>query len=133
MSYKLFMDKTVLLVEDDLDLSTLYKELLTSSGYEVYVARDKDSASSAASDKKPSFILLDVMLAADTNGLDFLEKFKKTDKGRNTPVVVLTNVAGDKERQRALKLGAKEYIVKAAKDPKDIIGLVKKYTSEREN
>ena len=125
--------KHILLVEDNLDLSNLYEEMLTSAGYWVHTARDNAGASDAVKKNDIAFILLDIMLATNDNGLDFLEKLNQTDEGKAIPVVVLTNVGKDEEKDRAMKLGAKEYIVKAEKDPEDIVDIVKKYTSDDED
>ena len=125
--------KHILLVEDNPDLSGLYEEMLTSAGYWVHTARDTVGASEATKKNNIEFILLDIMLATNTNGLDFLEELVETDEGKKIPVVVLTNVGKDEEKDRALRLGAKEYIVKAEKDPEDIVDLVKKYTSDDGN
>ena len=125
--------KHILLVEDNLDLLGLYEEMLTSAGYWVHTARDTESASEAVKKNEIEFILLDIMLETKTNGLDFLEELVKMDEGRAIPVVILTNLGKDEEKDRALKLGAKEYIVKAEKDPEDIVDLVDKYTSKKDS
>lgn len=121
--------KKVLLVEDDLNLQNLYTEYLTSEGFDVLTARDKDEGLKLALEKDVSFILLDVMLASNTNGLDLLDELRSTEKGQTIPVVILTNVAKDEEKDRALKLGAKEYLVKASSSPKEVVKIVKEFTS----
>ena len=119
--------KTILLVEDDPTLSDLYEEFLSAEGFKIVKARDLEQGLNSALQKDISFILMDVMLAAHTSGLDLLKTLKEDDKAKNIPVVVLTNVAKDKERNLAFKLGAKEYLVKAAQKPKDVVEVVKKY------
>jgi len=121
--------KKVLLVEDDLNLQNLYTKYLTSEGFDVLTARDKDEGLKLALEKDVSFILLDVILASNTNGLDLLDELRSTEKGQAIPVVILTNVAKDEEKDRALKLGAKEYLVKASSSPEEVVKIVKEFTS----
>ena len=63
------------------------------------------------------------------SGTDFLEKFRATPQGKNIPVVALTNLAEEEEKQRAIKLGVKEYLVKAMQTPEQVVEKVKKYIS----
>lgn len=119
--------KTILLVEDDPTLSDLYEEFLSSEGFKVLKARDFEQGLNLALQGDVALILLDIMLAANTSGLDLLKNLRENDKGKNIPVVMLTNIAKDKERDLALKLGAKEYLVKAAQSPKEVVEIVKKY------
>ncbi len=119
--------KTVLLVEDDPTLSDLYEEFLSLEGFKVFKARDFEQGLNLVLQENIALILMDVMLAANTSGLDLLKNLKDDEKVKNIPVIMLTNVAKDKERDLALKLGAKEYLVKAAQKPKDVVEVVKKY------
>jgi len=61
------------------------------------------------------------------SGTDFLEKFRQTQRGKETPVVALTNLAEEEEKQKAIKLGVKEYLVKAMQTPEQVVEKVKKY------
>ena len=119
--------KKVLLVEDDPLLSNLYKTFLTTGGFEVLTARDKEIGLNLALQENPDFILLDVMLASHSSGLDLLKELREDDRGKNIPVIMLTNVAEDEERDLALKLGVKEYLLKAAQEPEEVVEKVKKY------
>jgi DNA-binding response OmpR family regulator len=107
----------VLIVEDNMDLANLYKQFLYSAGYDA-LKGDID------------FILLDVMLAENTSGLDLLRDLSEDEKGRHIPVAMLTNVVKEEEKKLALGLGAKEYLVKAAQKPEEVVRIVKKYTED---
>ena len=63
------------------------------------------------------------------SGTDLLEKLKSDSKDEvhEIPVVVLTNLAEEEERQRALKLGIKEYLVKAMQTPEQVVATIKKH------
>ena len=48
-------------------------------------------------------------------------------KGKDIPVVALTNLAEQKEKDRALEYGVKEYLVKAMQTPEQVIQKIKQY------
>lgn len=118
--------QVILIVEDDPVLLRMYTEKFTFEGFDVLNAKDGDEAFKVATTQKVDFILLDIMLPK-MSGTDFLEKLRKTTEGRNIPVVAITNLAEEEERQRALKLGVQEYLVKAMKTPEEVVETVKKY------
>jgi len=118
--------KIILIVEDDPVLLKMYSEKFNFEGFEVLNAHDGEEALKVALENKVGIILLDIMLPR-MSGTDFLEKYRQDPRGKNTPVVALTNLAEEAERQRALKLGVKEYIVKAMQTPKQVVEKIKKY------
>ncbi|OGM18283.1 hypothetical protein A2686_03670 [Candidatus Woesebacteria bacterium RIFCSPHIGHO2_01_FULL_38_10] len=104
----------------------MYSEKFNFEGFEVLNAHDGEEALKVALENKVGIILLDIMLPR-MSGTDFLEKYRQDPRGKNTPVVALTNLAEEAERQRALKLGVKEYIVKAMQTPEQVVEKIKKY------
>src|SRR3989344_4987087 len=112
--------KIILIVEDDPVLLKMYSEKFNFEGFEVLNAHDGEEALKVALENKVGIILLDIMLPR-MSGTDFLEKYRQDPRGKNTPVVALTNLAEEAERQRALKLGVKEYIVKAMQTPEQVV------------
>jgi len=118
--------KIILIVEDDPVLLKMYTEKFTFEGFKVLNARDGEEALKVALSEVIDFILLDIMLPR-MSGTDFLEKLRQNPKGKTTPVVALTNLAEELEKQRALKLDVKEYLVKAMQTPEQVVEVVKKY------
>lgn len=116
----------VLIVEDDPALSNLYDEKFKREGFGTIVAKDGKSGLEIAFQKLPDFILLDILLPK-MNGLDFLVKLRQHPTAGSIPVIVLTNLAERSEQERALKLGAKEYLAKAMHSPEDIVNRAKSY------
>ena len=117
--------KTILIVEDDPILLKMYTEKFTFEGFTVLNAKDGEEALRVALAEKIDIILLDIMLPR-LSGTDFLEKFKQSPKAANLPVIALTNLAEEEERQKALKLGVREYLVKAMQTPEQVVEKVKK-------
>lgn len=122
MPYKM---KNILLIEDDLDIQTIYSQKLELAGYKVFLAGDAHQALSLLKADHQNIILLDIMLPGKINGFEFLETIKKDDKLKNIPVIVLTNL--DTEKESALKLGAQDYLIKANTNLNEIVEKVKKY------
>lgn len=118
--------KSVLIVEDDPVLLRMYTEKFSHEGFNVLNARDGEEALIVAEANDIGVILLDIMLPR-LSGTEFLKKFRETSKGKDTPVVALTNLAKDTEKKKAQDLGVKEYLVKAMQTPEKVVDTIKKY------
>ena len=118
------MAATVLIVEDDPLMSRMYQKIFTFEKYQVAAAGDGQEGLDKARQVKPTVILLDVMMPK-MNGLQVLEKLKSDPETKAIPVIMLTNLAGEKDAENALLKGAIKYIVKSEHDPKQIVGMVK--------
>ena len=117
----------ILLVEDDPMLTELYQTKLEMEGYEVTIATDGEAGVAAAKKGKPDLILLDIMLPK-MNGFEVLKALKAKKSVSKIPVVVLTNLGGEKadsDKKLALSLGAHEFLVKTFHLPDDIVGKIK--------
>lgn len=117
---------TILIVEDDPVLLKMYSEKFTFEGFSVLNARDGEEALKVATESKQDIILLDIMLPK-MSGTDFLEKYRATASGKDVPVLALTNLAEEEEKQKAMSLGVKEYLVKAMQTPEQVVEKIKKY------
>lgn len=115
---------TILIVEDDPLMSRLYSKVFSIEGYEVITAADGEEALSAVHKNLPTLILLDVMMPK-MNGLELLEKLKSDPSTKKIPVIMLTNLAGTADAEKAMTLGAVKYIVKSEYEPKQIVSMVK--------
>lgn len=116
----------ILIVEDDPSLSKMYSIKFESEGMKTAVAHDGADGLSKAAELKPDLILLDMMLPK-YSGIEFLEQLKAHGALTDVPIIALTNLTEKKEAERALSLGAKEYLAKAMHTPKDVVEKVKKY------
>lgn len=117
----------ILLIEDDPMLTELYQTKLEMEGYQVTVATDGEQGVSRAKEVLPQLILLDIMLPK-LNGFEVLKILKKTKETAKIPVIVLTNLGGEKadtDKKLALSLGAQEFLVKTFHLPDDIVGKIR--------
>ena len=113
-------------VEDDPVLLKMYTEKFNFEGFTVLNAKDGVEALKVALSEKIDIILLDIMLPK-MSGTDFLEAFRRDPKGKNVPVVALTNLAEEEEKQRTIKLGVSDYLVKAMQTPEQVVETIKQY------
>jgi CheY-like chemotaxis protein len=111
--------KCILIIEDDERIAKFYTILFTSKGYRVEHAEDGLEGVDMASELLPDLILLDVMMPK-MNGLMVLQTLKANTETQDTPVVVLSNYIEPPIIQRALQLGAIEYVVKSQARPEQL-------------
>lgn len=101
----------VLLVEDNAGDAVLIRQILADAAVPVnlHIARDGEQAMTILSDAHfhPGLIILDLNIPR-ISGSALLERWKTL----NTPVVVFSSTSSDRERERALALGAREFIQK---------------------
>ena len=115
--------KKVLFVEDDPVLSKMYKIKLEDAGYEVLIAENGNIALDRLNEENMDLVLLDIMMP-QLSGLDVLSKLRESEDLRDLPVIIITNLTGDKDRQRASELGVSEYILKADLTPTQLLDKV---------
>lgn len=118
------MGKILLIVEDDPLMQRMYQKIFTFEKYEVATASNGEEGLDKVRTLKPTVVLLDVMMPK-MNGLQVLEKIKADPDIKHIPVIMLTNLAGEKDAESALMKGAVKYIVKSEHDPKQIVAMVK--------
>ena len=116
----------ILIVEDDPILGRMYSEKFKSEGYEVISAQDGESGLEKAKAGNIDIILLDIMLPR-MSGIDLLEELRKDSFGKEVNVVALTNLADQSEKDRAIALGVKDYLVKAMQTPEQVVSKVNSY------
>lgn len=120
------MKKKILFVEDDKQLVQLYVRKFESEGFEVEVATNGEDGLKRAFEGQPNLILLDIMMP-QMDGFEMLKKLREDARGKDVPVIILTNLAYS-EKLPELKGLYQEYIVKANVEISDIVEIVKKYT-----
>jgi len=79
----------VMLVEDDVVIREIMANMLTSEGWRVFKAENGKVALEHLADKKPSLILLDLIMP-EMDGFEFLTHLQNHEQWNSIPVVVLT-------------------------------------------
>lgn len=102
--------KTVLLVDDDIDIIESMRTVLEAKGYRVIVARDGNAGLTVAERESPDLIILDMMMPKKS-GFLVLEKLKGRPGGL-IPTIMITGNEGSRHRAYAEMLGVRDYIRK---------------------
>lgn len=121
--------KKILIVEDDKFLIKAYNIKFTKEGFKVVTAADGASGLELAKNESPKLILLDLMLPK-IDGFEFLKRLSEDEKIKTIPVIVLSNLGQQSDREKAISLGAKEYLIKADHSLESIINVINKYTQQ---
>jgi two-component system cell cycle response regulator len=103
--------KTVLLVDDDNTFLLTIGVRLKSMGYTVYAAQDAVTAISAVRKNNPDIVILDVSLPAG-DGFLVAERLRNLITSATTPIIFVTASQKADLRERAMKLGAVEFLQK---------------------
>lgn len=121
---------TVLLIEDDVAIADMYRIRLAADGYSVLTADSGEEGVRVAAEALPDIIYLDIRLPG-LDGFEVLEQLRGSPRTHNIPVVILSNDAEPEFRERGLKLGALEFLVKADTTPTGLADAVERSTSAR--
>lgn len=114
----------VLLVEDDPMIVEMYKIRLEEEGYQVLTTDQGTEAIELAKNEKPAIILLDVILP-EIDGFSILQTIKDDSATKDIPVLLLTNLGQESDKQKGEKMGAADYFVKSQHTPAEVIKKVK--------
>ncbi|HYE22570.1 MAG TPA: response regulator [Verrucomicrobiae bacterium] len=114
----------ILIVEDDEALREILETKFNHAGFNVVTATDGLAGLMMALNELPKMIISDVMMP-NMDGLTMLEKLRSEDKGKDIPVIMLTNSSEVDTVSRALKNHADDYYVKTKLDLDDLIVKVK--------
>ena len=121
--------KTILFVEDESALQKTFGDILKQEGYEMISALDGEIGLRLAKENKPNLILLDLILPK-IHGFDVLKKLKEDNETKEIPVIVLTNLEGLEDVEKALELGATTYLVKTQYSLEEVVQKIKKALGE---
>ena len=123
------MSKKILIVEDEKILAEMYRDKFILAGFEIILAGSAEEGHKFLLKEKPDLILLDILLPRE-NGITFLTKLRKNTETSSIPVVAFSNFDDPSAKKEVLSLGAKDYLIKTAYTPQEIIKKIKNYLNE---
>lgn len=103
--------KTVLIIEDEIDILNFTSRVLELEGYHVLKASDGRSGMKIIKENPVALVLLDLRLPGP-DGWSILREIKHNPKLSHIPVVVLTAIAESTQRKKTLRMGAARYLIK---------------------
>jgi DNA-binding response OmpR family regulator len=101
--------KTILVVDDDVELSDGLRSVLERQGFRVIQARDGQQAKTLIYNQRPDLVILDMMMPR-MGGYPVLEHFR--DKPDAPPIIMITANEGSRHKAYAEYLGVVEYLRK---------------------
>lgn len=119
----------VLMIEDDYFLRKIYRNKLTSAGFEFIEATNGVEGLNKIIFDKPDLVLLDLILPRK-NGFDVLIEMRKNKDFKDIPVIILSVLGQESDVKRGLALGAQEYLVKSEVNLSEVVSKVKHWTKK---
>jgi diguanylate cyclase (GGDEF)-like protein len=117
------MPESILVVDDDPDITRFVEVNLRSAGYDVSVASDGEEALEKAGLLGPDLVLLDVMMPR-IDGFEVAQRLRRNPQTAATSIIMLTAKALATDKVVGLTAGADDYIIKPF-DPIELLARVK--------
>lgn len=118
------MTKTVLLAEDDPFLAETIQLALEEQGMAVTVVENGEEAITSLDASLPHLLLLDLLMPKK-DGYAVFHHIK--GKGYVLPIIILSNLSDEIDREKCVALGAKDYFVKSDMDEDELWPKIQKY------
>lgn len=118
----------IMIVEDYKILREVISDKFTKEGFDVFAAANGSEALDNLSSFSPDIILLDVVMPG-LNGFEVLNKIRSNpDSGiAKTVIIMLSNLGDDEDVQKAMRLGADDYLIKSNFTVSEIIEKIKRF------
>lgn len=114
----------ILVVDDSLSTRTLEKNILETAGYKVTVATDGVEAFGILSSNGGYDLVVSDVLMPRMDGLQLTSNIKKDPNMKKIPVVLVTSLDSQTDRERGLEVGADAYLVKSNFDQSNLLETV---------
>jgi two-component system cell cycle response regulator DivK len=119
------MSKLILVVEDQEDNRRIFRDLLTSNGYEVIEAVNGIEGVSLAENHRPDLILMDIQLPG-IDGYEATRQIKANHDLKNIPIIVVTSYALSGDDLKAFDAGCDAYVAKPF-SPRELLTKIREY------
>lgn len=116
--------KKILFIEDESALQRAVTRVLADHGYKALSALDGEIGIATAKKELPDLILLD-LIVPKKDGFAVLTELKQDPATAHIPIIVLTNLEGSADVERALVLGATTYLVKTNYKLEEVVEKIK--------
>lgn len=101
----------ILIVDDDVEITTLLNTILSLSGFEISVVNDSTLAMETAESMKPDLFILDLMMP-QPNGFELCRMIRSNPNLINTPIIIITAMDDLDSKNIAYAAGANDYLPK---------------------
>ncbi len=121
----------ILLAEDNEVNITIISSYLKAKRYRIILAKNGDEAIAQAESQNPDLILMDISMQKK-NGLEAIQHIRHTSHLVDLPIVALTALAMEGDRERCLAAGANDYLSKPVK-LKQLVTMIQELLATKEN
>jgi CheY-like chemotaxis protein len=109
--------KRILVIDDNEIILKTTSMKLQSAGYDVITALDGSEGVSLVRTEQPDLVLLDITFPPDVGGVSWdgfriMDWLNRVDVGKKIPIIVISGVLEDKNKQRAISCGAVAFFPK---------------------
>jgi len=105
------MPNTLVIIENDESLVEIVSYEFAEHGWTIHTANDGDKGVELALQHKPDAIICDIIMG-EMHGFDVLRRLREHRDMKNTVIVITSSKAYKPDIDRALDLGATDYVVK---------------------
>ncbi len=105
------MDKTILIVDDEMPTRTLLRIMLQGAGYTTHEAEDGEEALEAVAQYRPDVILLDVMMPR-LDGFAVCTRLRAAKETVDLPVIMLSADTNSATAHKGMEVGATMFLTK---------------------
>jgi len=124
-------EKTILVIDDDIDLVEIIRVTLENQGFNVIDAQTGERGLAMSKEQDPDLILLDVMMGKVDEGFQVAYQLRSDDVTAETPILMLTAVTDqtgfdfDPARDKDF-LPVNEFLEKPV-SPRDLVDMIRKH------
>ena len=119
------MKQTILVIEDQEDNRRIFRDLLTSVGYDVIEAVNGVEGVSSAETYNPDLILMDIQLPG-IDGYEATRRIKANPNLQKIPIIVVTSYALSGDDVKAFEAGCDAYVSKPF-IPRELLAKIREY------
>ena len=117
------MAKTILIVEDDLEIQDLLSFTVSRAGFESKPVNSSEEAIRSLDSSIPELIIADWMLPG-MNGIDLARFIRSDDLLKDIPIIMLTALGEESSKLRSFEIGVDDYVTKPF-SPNELIARIK--------
>lgn len=118
----------IAIIEDDAVISQMYRMKFEADGFDVQLANNGKRGIALAENFHPDIILMDLQMP-EMDGVTALSIIRKEAWGKDTPIIILTNLGEEEAPKEIRDYGIHSYIVKAELTPRQVVQRVKEALS----
>ena len=116
----------ILLAEDDDFMIQLMSDAIVKEGFaELFVAKNGEEALAVFKKEHPAPLLVDILMPVK-NGIEFIGDVRALPEGKDTIVIILSNLSDPHHTEDAERLKVARYFIKANTLPGEIVTEIKK-------